>query len=142
MEGDASGKNVAFTLQDNEASIVYIGKMDCNSRDTNFAFMTCSGSALCCRTMWAEIFGDDVYLQIWERLWPKKKSRTSGNVFPCGSYGEPGRPTTGGPFCPGLTVLLELAASGRTWQPLQCGHVKPALAVMGRPWINDASALD
>ena len=42
MRGDASGR---VYVPDNEAYITCFGKMECNSPNKNFAFMTCSGAA-------------------------------------------------------------------------------------------------
>ncbi|CAE7650540.1 unnamed protein product [Symbiodinium necroappetens] len=77
MEGDASGKIVAFTRQDNVAYITRFVMMDCFSPDKNFAFMT----VLCCISMWGGNFGEDVHLQILKHLWPKGWRLTSSIVY-------------------------------------------------------------
>ena len=147
MEGDTSGKNVAFRPRDNEAYITYFGKMDCDSPDTNFAFMTCSGSVLCFINIWADNFGDDVHLQVLEQLWQKERRLTSDNVYLpvrlCLSLREvrESLAATLPEDASALTSLFwpELAAFGSPCSPAMW---KPALVVMGRPWINDPSELD
>ena len=59
-------------------------------------------------------------LQILEYFSPKEWRLTSGNVYQpvrlclsCKWYRRAGRHTTGGLFCPGLTVLLPVTVEGR-----------------------------
>ncbi|OLQ14558.1 hypothetical protein AK812_SmicGene1311 [Symbiodinium microadriaticum] len=80
MEGDASGRNVAFTLQDNVAYITGFVKMHLNSPYNNFAVMTCTGRVLCCINTWAGTFGDDFHLHVLKHLWPKGWCQTSSIV--------------------------------------------------------------